>query len=161
MIGMAGLSHIMACAWFGLGEEAMGGDNWIVHFDLLDKSFAYQYTYSLHWALATITSGNVVGYATNVGEFAFTIVVLTFAFALCAAAISSITSSMTRLDIMAGREVEQFAVLRRYLNDHEISPKLFSRVMRNSQETLMEKHRNIAEQDVELLDLVSEPLRVE
>merc|ERR1712113_350999 len=45
--------------------------------------------------------------------------------------------------------------------DNKISPKLATRLQRNAQHVLVEKQRNIAETDVELLHLVSEPLRVE
>lgn len=68
---------------------------------------------------------------------------------------------MTRLELIAEGQTGQCLALRRFLTDNRISGKLSARVQRNAQHAICEKSQNIAETEVELLWMVSEPLRVE
>merc|ERR1711862_676735 len=68
---------------------------------------------------------------------------------------------MTRLHIISSNESEQVMVLRRYLRQNGVSKKLAVRVQHNAQHALQERRRFMPEGSVELLGIVSEPLRVE
>merc|ERR1711972_664268 len=68
---------------------------------------------------------------------------------------------MTRLDILAGRRSEQFSELARFLSDRHISRELAAKVQKNAQHAVRELQRNAPEESIELLSLISEPLRIE
>merc|ERR1712137_889532 len=75
--------------------------------------------------------------------------------------VSRLTSSMTRLYILSNTQAQQLAALRRYLGENGISSRLAVRVQRNAQHAIMEMQRFMPEEKVDLLALVSEPLRME
>merc|ERR1711879_955804 len=68
---------------------------------------------------------------------------------------------MTRLQILAGSQGMQFALLRQFLHYNEISTDLSMRVLACAQHFVREKQRNRSESDIELLAVLSEPLRSE
>jgi len=163
MVCIVTSSHIIACLWYGIGMEQPGGRSWLDEAGLnrVTSSTWYKYTTSLHWSLSQVADGELLVEPQGLTERVFTVCLTFIAFAFSAAAVSSITSSMTRLDILASREASQFRWLRRYLLENYISARLTARVVRNAQHALEERHRNVSEIDVELLRLVSTPLRAE
>merc|ERR1711959_606813 len=84
-----------------------------------------------------------------------------FAFVMASIFVSSITSSMTQLNIIGSHRSQQLSILRRYLHQNKISHKLAMRVQRNAQFAISEQQRTLPENQVRLFSLVSEPLRVE
>merc|ERR1719223_1005887 len=68
---------------------------------------------------------------------------------------------MTRLQLIYREQSSNLAQLRKYLRDQSISNKLSMRVQRNAQHTMEERKRNVPEADVELLNCISTPLKVE
>merc|ERR1712129_252443 len=80
---------------------------------------------------------------------------------MTAAFVSNITSSMTRLDIITSRQTTQASTLRRYLLQHRISNRLMQRLQRNAMHAVKEQEKMIHESNVELLRMISEPLRIE
>lgn len=97
----------------------------------------------------------------NIAETVFTVFCLFLAFMLAASIEAFITTHMTRLQLLSSQQSTQLAKLKRYLVDHGISRTLALRVQRNAQHALMMHERNMSETSVEVLKLVSEPLRVE
>jgi len=83
------------------------------------------------------------------------------AFILATVFVGRLTSSMTQLHMLSRKDMEKFQVLKRYLQKNEISAALSMRVMHNAQHALMETSRFMEEGHVELLGLISQPLRVE
>jgi hypothetical protein len=156
------IAHMIACLWYGLGKKADdGGNSWVQHYEMDKHSLAYKYTTSLHWSLAQFTGGMDEVVACNLNERIFAIVVFVIAFVISAIFVSSLTSSMTRLHIISSRQSQQLVSLRRYLTQNGLPGRLAMRVQRNAQHALMEKQRFMPEEEVELLNIVSEPLRVE
>jgi len=94
-------------------------------------------------------------------ERIFTILVLIFAFVVSAAFVGSLTTAMTRLQVVASKRSTQFATLNRYLSDYGISRELAARVQRNARHALKEQKRHTPESSVELMALISDPLRSE
>jgi hypothetical protein len=97
----------------------------------------------------------------NNTERGIAITLLLFAYLASVVFSASITTSMTRLMMAAGKQAALMSTLRRYLVDHNISPSLTVRMQRNAEHSLLEQRRNIPESSVELLRMISEPLLVE
>jgi hypothetical protein len=68
---------------------------------------------------------------------------------------------MTRLQMLGNKQNEQLFSLRKYLSQVGISRRLALRVQRNAQHAVRERLRHIPEGEVDLLESVSGPLRVE
>jgi len=75
--------------------------------------------------------------------------------------VGSITTAMTRLQFIAAHSMEQMTLMNRYLAEHGISSRLAARVHRSVLHALSEQKRNTPESQVELMALLSEPLRIE
>merc|ERR1719218_233346 len=99
-------------------------------------------------------------YPHNTSERAFAVCVLLFGFLVSAYVVSSITSSMTRLQIVTAHQATQVDLLKRYLSDNGISAKVALRVQRNALFAMEEVKKHTPESSIELLELVSAPLRV-
>jgi len=153
------LAHFIACIWYKVGQaegdESTAG--WVVHHGLRDESFGDRYAWSLHWSLAQFT-GEMIFMPRNGVERAFALLVLLVTFIISALFVSSITTSMTRLTLLAGKQPLQLVALRRYLFDLRVPTALIVRMQRNAQSALEEKRRTAPE---ELLGIISEPLRAE
>lgn len=159
MLVLVVTAHIIACIWYKVGTSA--GDSitpagWVVHFGLQDAELGYRYAWAFHWSLAQFTGENVFA-PQNHTERSFAVCVLLITFVLSALFVSSVTTSMTRLTIVAGKQPLQLVALRRYLFDQRISTSLLVRMQRNAQQALLEKKRA----PPELLAQISEPLRTE
>mmetsp|Transcript_136099 Transcript_136099/g.254341 ORF Transcript_136099/g.254341 Transcript_136099/m.254341 type:complete len:350 (-) Transcript_136099:49-1098(-) len=101
-------------------------------------------------------------------ERVFAVLTLLVAFLLSACAVSSITTSMTHLELVTTQQSTSFAMLRQYLNHNHISKVLALRIQvlalriqRSAQTAVNDRKRDTPEAGVELLKYVSEPLRVE
>lgn len=158
--GVLAMAHLFACLWFAIGN-ADRLDSWVEVFDYKEATMAQQYLVSLHWSIAQFAGGMDEVTPENTRERAFAIAVFTFCFIVAAMFVSSITSQMTQLNIIGSHTSQQLSSLRRYLHQHGISSKLAVRVQRNAQSQLAESARNMPESQVALLQVVSEPLRVE
>lgn len=154
-----GTMHFIACIWWGIGNLDNVRANWVTP-SLHGDDFVYQYATSFHWSLTQFT-GTMEIDPVNISERSFAIFVLLFAFVVSAMFISSITSSMTRLQMISGSKTAMFAALRQYLCDNHISRRLVGRISRNAHHAFEEYQRTTPESEIELLQLVSEPLRVE
>jgi len=75
--------------------------------------------------------------------------------------VSTITTSMTRLQLLNTQSSRQFNILNRYLGGHDISVELKQRIQRNAEFAIDEMRRNVPESSVELLQLLSRPVRIE
>lgn len=156
---LLGLSHFIACLWYGLGSSRDGA--WVASQGLEGEAFAKRYTLSLHWSLAQFAGGMDEVTAANAGERVFAICVFLLAFILASCFVSVITSSMTQGYLVSAQRSQQVAVLRRYLCQNNISKQLAMRVQRNALCTMTHQQLQTPEDGVELLRLISEPLRVE
>merc|ERR1712061_616935 len=94
-------------------------------------------------------------------EQGFTAAVLFFGFVFSSSLVSSLTTAMTRLQMITRKQSQQMSQLRRYLVNKNINRALSVRIQRNAQHILLEQKRNMPESTVELLKVLSEPLRVE
>lgn len=155
------VNHVLACCWYGIAAQAGESRSWLQTNNLRDESDLYIYLTALHWSVTQFFCGGMEVVPTTVAERVFCVVVLFGTLMMSASIISSLTTSMTRLSIVAAGEAQQFALLAEYLAQNEISPRVALRVQRNARYALQEQKRHTSEQDVELLALVSQPLRIE
>lgn len=161
VVCIVGWSHVTACVWYGLGAAAVieGEPSWVSVHHMADRDLAYRYFTSLHWSLAQFSGGMDEVTPENVVERVFVICVFILAFLLAAAFTSILTSSITRLHILTSGQSALLSMLRKFLAQNAISNALAMRVQRNAQ--LGVNSRHIPEYSVELLRLVSTPLKVE
>lgn len=153
------MNHVLACFWFGVAS--MSDDrSWITVNQLQSESVAYQYTTSLHWAVAQLGVGQTEIEAVSLPERIFSILVMFSALLSFSTLVSSMTSLMQRLDQLKTEEVSQFRSLRRFLAENEIEQELSHRVMRFLQHSLNVK-KSVQSDDPQVLELLSKPLQGE
>jgi len=159
-LALVSLSHVIACIWYGIGNSS-GDETWLKKFDIMHLDLVHRYMMALHWSLAQFQGGMDEFVPTNFRERFFAVVVFVFAWLTAAFFVSLLTSSMTRLHILSSHQSRQLNVLQKFLKQNAISDRLALRVHRNATHSLTEKQRLMPEHEVELLTMVSEPLRVE
>merc|ERR1719329_1429941 len=158
---IVGLAHIAGCIWFGIGQAAAGGDSWIAVHGYEASTFFRRYMMSMHWALSQFAGGMDEVTPANPWERLYAVFCFLVAFLVAALFISNITCDMTNPNILASRQAQQLATLRRYLLLNGISNKLALRVQRNAQYAMTSQSRLQPEKSVELLENISKPLRME
>lgn len=146
------LVHLLACAWHSLRHVGPASST---RPDILDD-----YT-TAFIACLMLLFGEQTEQSQTYWQRSFDIAVLLFAFVLSAAIVGSLTAAITRLQIIASQQSAQFAILGRYLSDHNISRELTLRVKRNVRHALLERRKHTPEQSVTFMALVSKPLRAE
>jgi len=154
------LAHILACVWWGIGTMDEG-NSWIIKHDYERQSIFYKYFMTLHWSLSQFAGGMDEVTPANTGERVYTILVFLTCFVAAAAFISTLTSSMTQLNIIGSQHSQQLSQMRKYLYQNGITNRLALRVMRNAKHAVHEQQRMMPEDNVPLLRVVSEPLRLE
>jgi len=156
------IPHVFACIWYALGRSDQNGQNtWMQASGLAEKSVGELYMISFHFSLAQFSGlGFDEVHAQNMVERFFAIFVTFIAFAVASFVVSSLTSTMTRLQMVAGKQSMQFTMLRRYLEEKAVSADLKVRIMRTVQHRVKEQERHTAEGDVNLLEHLSEPLKI-
>lgn len=154
------VNHVLACAWYGVGDLSLQEGSWLQQPRFQDLEIFPLYMLSYHWSL-TLFAGSTDVYPSNVYERTYSVCALLLCFILSASIVSSITTSMTRLSIARSKETTKLAALKEYLKENHISSRTALRVQRNAQHALDEMKRRTPEEDIELLAFISEPLRVE
>lgn len=157
-------AHLIACSWYGIGFAGEGKSSsahgWVAHYMPEDSTFWDSYVWAFHWSLAHF-AGSLIYNPVNIWERAFAVLTLFCTFLTSCIFVSSITTTMTRLSILASMQSTQLASLRRFISDNAVSASLAMRLQCNAQHALREQKRRIPECNIELLALVSESLRVE
>eukprot|EP00930_Biecheleria_cincta_P023039 TRINITY_DN16696_c0_g2_i3.p1 TRINITY_DN16696_c0_g2~~TRINITY_DN16696_c0_g2_i3.p1 ORF type:complete len:963 (+),score=210.73 TRINITY_DN16696_c0_g2_i3:32-2920(+) len=151
-------NHLLACTWYAVGSAVDRG--WVSAKQLEHESFFRRYVDSYHWSLALFAGEHLIETDTDT-EKVVTVLVLFSAIIGSAAFVSSLTTAMTRLQIITSEQASQMSTLRRYLADRNISHKLAKRVQQNAQHAIEENKRNMSEHNVELLRLISQPIMME
>mmetsp|Transcript_73147 Transcript_73147/g.169636 ORF Transcript_73147/g.169636 Transcript_73147/m.169636 type:complete len:713 (+) Transcript_73147:91-2229(+) len=153
-------NHFVACAWYWLGAFLMSSmDTW-VSTDFRDVSVPYKYMTALHWSLTQFTPASMSVQPVNMSERTFAVFVLVCALVIFSSFLSSITASITALRQLDARHEGQFWLLRKYLRQNHITPDLGARVTRYLQLAVSRQRLRVQEQQVDLLALLSEPLRM-
>lgn len=163
IVSLLVVAHLIACVWYAVGiREGRRADGWVRDANLLAEDMLLRYAWSLHWALGQFTGENVYDpKQMTMDERAFAVFALLVTFLISSMFVSTITTSVTKLQLSTSKQTSQMAALRRYLCDQQISTSLAVRVQRNAQHVIVERKRNMPESSVDLLGMISESLRAE
>jgi len=157
---MLAAGHFLACLWYGCGT--LNKDmSWLQEYGYEDQPLFDRYIMSYRWAIAQFGGGMDEVHPRSLEEGVYALVAYISAFWSGAVFISMLTSSMTQLCIDGSHQNVQLNVLRQYLEQHGISKNLALRLNRNANHALIERRKIIPEDAVEVVALISEPLRVE
>lgn len=152
------INHFLACMWWSIGSG--GSNTWIQEQGLEERDFAFRYLSCFHWSLSHF-GGNSPIYAQNDTEMIYAILVLISAFFFATVIIGSLTSSLTRLEIITAQQSTRFAMLREYLRANQISKRLQGRVQSNAQRASEIEKASRSEEEIELLMMISKPLLIQ
>eukprot|EP00439_Symbiodinium_sp_Y106_P063550 s2061_g9.t2 len=163
------LNHCIACVWYWVGKSSLEGgyDSWmnIGGVPIIEASFPYRYTTSLHWSLTQFTPASMEISARNTGERVFSIMILFFALIVFSSVIGQVTSSMMSLQNMQASSRKQFWLLRRFLNARKaegrctVPKKSGNRIIRFLEQRVPKESQKVQQRDIKILSLLSEPLK--
>lgn len=154
-------AHITACCWYGVGSlNTSYHQGWVEREGLQNDPLAHRYVMSFYWALAAFV-GEVVNSPHNILEQGFAAGVILLSFLISANFVSSLTTSMTQMQLVSSQQSANMSALRQYLSEHECSRALAVKLMRNAQHSILENKRRAHESSIELLQSISEPLLAE
>lgn len=162
LIVLVALGHIMACLWYQVGVSAPEDSyTWVIVHQYDDREMWERYLISLHWALSQFAGGMDEITPKNIYERLYAVMMFLLAFIVSLIFGSNLTSSMTQLNLVGNRCSQQLAVLREYLSQNGVPRRLMMRAQRNAQHALREQERSMPEENVQLLQKISEPLLIE
>ncbi|CAE7223633.1 AKT1, partial [Symbiodinium sp. CCMP2456] len=153
--------HVVACSYWGLGRINVDSANWITEYSLEDRTFGYQYTTTLHWAVCQLGLGSNIIEATNFAERVFCIVVVLIALVTFSSLVSLMTSQLTSLHNVQEEEQQQFRLLRSFLLRNHIDRSLSQRVTKFLQHSYTIQREVISDSQVPLLAHLSKNLQGE
>lgn len=155
------VAHLISCTWYAVGTLSRdhGMKSWITR-NMQRLKLSERYMISFHWATG-LFFGEQVLLPLNSMERCFTTLVLCFVFTVQIWFVSSVTTAMTHLEIVASTRSQQFAALLRFLSDNGIRADLAHKVKHNAAQALDAQQRNAPESSIELLKLISEPLMIQ
>lgn len=164
------LTHLMACAWMAIGRMSSTdtGEQWVNYNILYDGHtvpFAdapplYQYMTSYHWALAVLTQGSIEFPCMSSFERVFNIASLIIGFLGGSVFVSSLSARMVEYETLQRDRVQQLRRLRRYLDEHNVPPRLSVITLRQATQRLRGQ-KPLTSKDVPVLDILSSVLRKE
>eukprot|EP00928_Gymnodinium_smaydae_P010694 TRINITY_DN14029_c0_g1_i1.p1 TRINITY_DN14029_c0_g1~~TRINITY_DN14029_c0_g1_i1.p1 ORF type:complete len:866 (+),score=178.40 TRINITY_DN14029_c0_g1_i1:82-2679(+) len=152
ILTIVALTHCIACAWHWLHMRETARDT-----EPCLISFEACYVDAYHYALSFYDGGLYELQRTN-GERVFTIAAIFVSLVVSTAFVGSLTTAMTRLQMLSSARANSFAVLSRFLNYHNVSRQLAVRIHRNAHHAIEQQGRTTPESSVELLQFVSKPL---
>jgi hypothetical protein len=163
-------NHLVACTWYAIGNSAKpDAKSWVNRYFVLDRDvtygefeeFGWRYTTALHWSLTQFTPATMEVHPQNVGERSFAVVVLIFAMVCFSSFVSILTASFAELRKIQSNRSRQFWLLRRYMRDWGVSRETRLRIQRYLEYAFDRQSKRVQEKEVQLLELLSEPLREE
>lgn len=156
------LNHLVACVWFWIGTwgNSENMNTWLGSSggDILTANLAYQYFTSLHWSLTQFTPASMEVTPKNEIERLFNVVVIMSAMVIFSTFISAITNAMNQLRNLNSERNEQASLLRRYMQQNNVSAPLKARVLQ-SIKALSQNRSRVHESDVAALRLLPLSLR--
>eukprot|EP00929_Paragymnodinium_shiwhaense_P019620 TRINITY_DN13319_c0_g1_i2.p1 TRINITY_DN13319_c0_g1~~TRINITY_DN13319_c0_g1_i2.p1 ORF type:complete len:907 (+),score=177.04 TRINITY_DN13319_c0_g1_i2:149-2869(+) len=150
-------AHWTGCIWWGIGDKDSGA-TWVRESGYDREQVGAQYLLSLHWALSQLSGGMGEVSPANPGERAFVICHFIFAFMAAAIIVSILTAGLTQKNMISGHQAQSMSTLRKYLKQNTISNNLALRLQRSAQHAIS---GDLTADSVQLLQVVSEPLKVE
>merc|ERR1711885_90729 len=100
MMFLVAFAHFMACFWYGVSQQSAPGASWVTRTPEMGQEISDRYAHAFHWSVAQFAGGMDEITPENTAERLFAIVAFLFSFVVAAWFISSLTSSMTKLNII-------------------------------------------------------------
>lgn len=152
------LSHMIGCIMYaivhGFGSDDYG--DWLP----VDAPLGERYMQCFHFAIA-LFFGEHANKLVSFMERFFTSLTLALTFTLQIWFVSFITSAMTKQELIATDRLQKFSALNKFMTLHKVPRELAVKVERNANHAVMIQENSMPEDTVELLKLVSEPLKME
>jgi len=158
LLGILFINHLIASFWYLLGQDPGG---WLEVYEIPVGNWWYSYLITLHWSLTQFTPAAMDVGPQTLPERAFNVAVVIFALVTFSSFVSSITNLMTHLRNLESAEAILFSKLEDFMQSRKFSFYLTIRVRRYLDQRLAEKRSRPEEQDIELLQRLSEPLKME
>jgi len=152
------LNHVMAACWFwiGLQNEEEG---WLA--GRKSSHWFDNYIVALQWSTHNFTPGTSGIGPRTTAEYSFHVFALLLALVIFSVFVSSTTSLITKLMSIKSTRTRKMWLLKGFLRQHGFPADFRDRVLRYVQ-TAVGAHRDrILREDVELLKVLSKPLREE
>jgi hypothetical protein len=160
------LTHIFGCLWFGISSRLAEdpeylGDTWVEYYELNDAPFEYQYFTSLHWASTQITPASMEIFPKNEPERRYNVLIVFSGLLLFSSFLSQITNAVSQLQQLGAEDHRNFAMLRRFLRDHNVRQDLAVRIRRYIEFSMSEKAKVVSQEKVVMLNWLSKGLKHE
>lgn len=120
-------THLVACAWFGLGSLQNFESEWGPSPAFRSGSLVFSYWQSFNWSLKALTQGPEGVPETGL-EVAMSLLILFLGFSVYATIIGSIGSVLMNLDAEGQYWIEKKEGVERYVSSTRLPSELFSRI---------------------------------
>jgi len=154
-------NHLLACMWYAIGTHGVTdtGVRWPDSLpEFFDKSFAYEYWTSFHWAISQCVLGAIEIPSVSTMERIFTILCMVAGLIIGSTLVSSLSASMVEFQMSSNERGHTLRTLRTFLRHHHVSTAVAYRVQKQVRERLGQKPR-LTDRDVPALDLLADTLR--
>lgn len=154
------LNHYLCALWFAVGK-ASGKQGWVERMQYDVEDYGVQYLAALQWSLAQTTPGSSPITPVSTAERIVGVLVLVAGMVTSILFVSSITSAMSAVWAVNRFKNTQSFLLKKFLNQMDISRELGARVTRYVDCVVELRHKKVPISKVEYLKLLSGPLNVE
>jgi hypothetical protein len=163
VLGILCINHFIGCIWYALGNAGRknGELNWLEYYEVEQETLVFRYATSLHWSLGQFTPAPMNIQPQRLSERIFAICVLVFGMICFSSFVSGLTASVTVLRQMSSNNLKDFWLLRRYLDQWEVTPQLTFRILKYAEHAVNKQTDHMPEAKVTLLNLLSGQLKDE
>ncbi|CAJ1364729.1 unnamed protein product [Effrenium voratum] len=151
--------HLVACAWYDLG--IMNERGWVTHWQLQGRSKEFQYLTALHWTYCQLGFGGTEIEPSTAAERIFGLLVAFMALGIFSTLLGSVTGLSGLLNKSSEEKRFLFVTLRRFLEHNRIHEDLKERITCFLEHAYSLNKKNMTEDQVQLLELLSVPLHRE
>eukprot|EP00931_Biecheleriopsis_adriatica_P053168 TRINITY_DN31084_c1_g1_i1.p1 TRINITY_DN31084_c1_g1~~TRINITY_DN31084_c1_g1_i1.p1 ORF type:complete len:948 (+),score=149.67 TRINITY_DN31084_c1_g1_i1:137-2845(+) len=160
ILALVFVNHILACFWYSVGTAEGETLSWLDVYGFRRETVGYIYFTCLQWSFSKF-AGSTPIFPSNILESMFENFAIMLAFLVQITMVSSVTTLMTQFQIVTADRSKAFATLQKYLHTKHVSKNLAMRIQSGASKAVEELARNTQEDQVELLRVVSIPLRIE
>lgn len=177
VINLLLINHYIGCGWYYLGSADWIAEpqfRWLMVYKypitgdygpygehIVDASFGFRYTTSLHWAIAQFTPGPQNIQAQNWVERLYTVFVLLFGLVIFSSFIAAVTHSRLQMAKMMSKFERDFWLLRKFSREHDVSKGLQTRMRRYIDSVVLPAEHRLSSKDCVLITKLSPGLRHE
>eukprot|EP00931_Biecheleriopsis_adriatica_P022786 TRINITY_DN14549_c0_g1_i1.p1 TRINITY_DN14549_c0_g1~~TRINITY_DN14549_c0_g1_i1.p1 ORF type:complete len:527 (+),score=81.03 TRINITY_DN14549_c0_g1_i1:799-2379(+) len=160
LVTLALLLHFVACGWYALGKLSLesGSHSWVS--ETFMSPGVTLYLESLAFAAALFHGDVTINPESDMERLCLALALYVI-FCWNVWLVSSITTGLTRLEIISTRRTAMFQSLNKYIAQNHVSAELARKVQLSALKALEEEEKNLPESSIELLQMISVTLRQE